>query len=285
MLGQRQVKPGQLVGPGSQITTLTPLPNVWVIANYKETQITHMAVGQRAQITVDTFPGHKLRGHVLAFAPASGAEFALLPPDNATGNFTKVVQRIAVKISIEDADGLADRLIPGMSVEARIDARDGKAMSAATPAVGSGVVAPTLASPPTSVPWLGLLAVLMGTFISTLNGRLSTFGLADIRGALGAGFDEGAWITTAQTTAQMFVTLAAIWMGAAYGPRRVSDRRIDCVRAHLPADAVLDDIAHVPRPAVPGRPGIGLLHSTHVELHPAQHAAATIGHLASRSMR
>jgi membrane fusion protein (multidrug efflux system) len=126
VLGQRQVKPGQLVGPGSQITTLTPLPNVWVIANYKETQITHMAVGQKAQITVDTFPGHTLRGHVLAFSPASGAEFALLPPDNATGNFTKVVQRIAVKIMIDDDSGLADRLIPGMSVEAKVDARAGK---------------------------------------------------------------------------------------------------------------------------------------------------------------
>jgi DHA2 family multidrug resistance protein len=84
-----------------------------------------------------------------------------------------------------------------------------------------GVTAPTLASPPTKIPWLGLFAVLMGTFISTLNGRLSTFGLADIRGALGAGFDEGAWITTSQTMAQMSVTLAAIWMGSAYGPRRV----------------------------------------------------------------
>jgi membrane fusion protein (multidrug efflux system) len=124
VLGLRQVKPGQLVGVGSQITTLTPLPNVWVIANYKETQLTHMAVGQRARISVDTFPGHRLRGHVLAFAPASGAEFALLPPDNATGNFTKVVQRIAVKIAIDDADGLADRLLPGMSVEAEVDARD-----------------------------------------------------------------------------------------------------------------------------------------------------------------
>jgi DHA2 family multidrug resistance protein len=82
-------------------------------------------------------------------------------------------------------------------------------------------VAPTLPAPPTSIPWLGLLAVLLGTFISTLNGRLSTFGLADIRGAVGAGFDEGAWITTAQTTAQMFITLAAVWMGSAYGPRRV----------------------------------------------------------------
>jgi membrane fusion protein (multidrug efflux system) len=126
VIGQRQVKPGQLVGVGSQITTLTPLPQVWVIANYKETQLTHMAVGQKAQITVDTFPGHTLHGHLLAFAPASGAEFALLPPDNATGNFTKVVQRIAVKIAIDDADGLADRLVPGMSVEAAIDARDGR---------------------------------------------------------------------------------------------------------------------------------------------------------------
>jgi DHA2 family multidrug resistance protein len=94
-------------------------------------------------------------------------------------------------------------------------------MNATAPALRSGVSAPTLPSPPTSIPWLGLFAVLMGTFISTLNGRLSTFGLADIRGAVGAGFDDGAWITTAQTTAQMFITLAAIWMGAAYGPRRV----------------------------------------------------------------
>ena len=122
VLGQRQVKPGQLVGIGTQIVTLTPLPKVWVVANYKETQLTHMAVGQQARIRVDTFPGYTLRGHVQAFAPASGAEFALLPPDNATGNFTKVVQRISVKIVIDDADGLADRLVPGMSVNASVDA-------------------------------------------------------------------------------------------------------------------------------------------------------------------
>ncbi len=124
MLGQREVKPGQLVGAGTQIAMLTPLPNVWVIANYKETQVTHMAIGQRAQITVDSFPGHTLRGHLLAFSPGSGAEYALLPPDNATGNFTKVVQRIPVKIVIDDADGLADRLAPGMSVVASIDATE-----------------------------------------------------------------------------------------------------------------------------------------------------------------
>ena len=126
VLGQRQVKPGQYVGIGSQITALIPLPHLWVIANYKETQLTHMALGQKADIVVDTFPGHTLHGHLLAFSPASGSQFALLPPDNATGNFTKVVQRVAVKIAIDDPDGLADRLIPGMSVEARIDARDGR---------------------------------------------------------------------------------------------------------------------------------------------------------------
>ncbi len=74
---------------------------------------------------MDAFPGHLLRGHVLAFAPGSGALFALLPPDNATGNFTKVVQRLAVKIAIDDADGLADRLRPGLSANAKVDARDG----------------------------------------------------------------------------------------------------------------------------------------------------------------
>jgi membrane fusion protein (multidrug efflux system) len=126
VIGQRQVKPGQYVGVGSQITTLAPLPNVWVLANYKETQLTHMAVGQKAEITVDTFPGHRMRGHLDAFAPASGAQFALLPPDNATGNYTKIVQRVAVKILIDDADGLRDRLVSGLSVEARVDARDGR---------------------------------------------------------------------------------------------------------------------------------------------------------------
>jgi membrane fusion protein, multidrug efflux system len=124
VIGQRQVKPGQFVPVGGQVTSLTPLPNVWVIANYKETQLTHMIAGQKAEIRVDTFPGRTLWGHVLAFAPGSGQVFSLLPPDNATGNFTKVVQRVAVKIVIDDAAGLADRLRPGMSVIATVETRE-----------------------------------------------------------------------------------------------------------------------------------------------------------------
>jgi membrane fusion protein (multidrug efflux system) len=125
VISQRQVRVGQYVSIGSQITTLTPLPHVWIIANYKETQLTHMTVGNRAEITVDTFPGRVLKGHVQAFSPGAGSVFALLPPDNAIGNFTKVVQRIAVKIVIDDTDGLTDRLAPGMSVVVKVDAQDG----------------------------------------------------------------------------------------------------------------------------------------------------------------
>jgi len=121
VLGQRMVRPGQYLPIGGEVTSLTPLPHVWVIANFKETQLTRIRPGQPATLSVDAYPDHVLKGHVLAFAPASGSQFALLPPDNATGNFTKVVQRIAVKIVIDDADGLTDRLSAGMSVVADVD--------------------------------------------------------------------------------------------------------------------------------------------------------------------
>jgi len=102
-----------------------PLPNVYVIANYKETQLTHVKPGQPVEIVVDTFRSQTLRGHVERISPASGSQFALLPPDNATGNFTKVVQRIPVKIALEEGQLLLSRLLPGMSVVANIDTFDG----------------------------------------------------------------------------------------------------------------------------------------------------------------
>ena len=121
VIGQRQVKPGQFVPAGGQVTALVPLPRVWVMANFKETQLTRMRLGAKARIRIDTYPGRKLSGHVIGFAPGSGAQFALLPPDNATGNFTKVVQRVAVKIAIDSDDGLGDLLRPGLSVVATVD--------------------------------------------------------------------------------------------------------------------------------------------------------------------
>jgi membrane fusion protein, multidrug efflux system len=121
LVGERQVRPGQYVSVGTQVITLVPLPNVWVVANYKETQMTRIRVGQPAHATVDAFPGVVLHGHVDSWSPASGAQFALLPPDNATGNFTKVVQRIPVKIVLDPDPALAYLLRPGMSVIATID--------------------------------------------------------------------------------------------------------------------------------------------------------------------
>jgi membrane fusion protein (multidrug efflux system) len=120
MVSERDVRNGQYVHAGSQVISVVPLDNVWVLGNYKETQLTHVAIGQRAEIRVDTFPGVVITAMVDSIAPASGAQFSLLPPDNATGNFTKVVQRIPVKLRIAPDNPLAGKLLPGMSVIATI---------------------------------------------------------------------------------------------------------------------------------------------------------------------
>ena len=101
-------------------------PEVWVTANYKETQLEQLRPGQRVSLEVDSFPGHKFAGTVESLSPASGAEFALLPPDNATGNFTKIVQRVPVKIVFNEASvrDFAGRIVPGMSVVVKVDVRN-----------------------------------------------------------------------------------------------------------------------------------------------------------------
>jgi membrane fusion protein, multidrug efflux system len=117
-VGERQVRTGQLVSPGTQVLTFVS-ETKWIQANYRETQLTHMKVGDSAEIRIDAYPGQRMRGKVLEIAPASGSQFALLPPDNATGNFTKVVQRIPVKIALDDP-ALATHLRPGLSVIATV---------------------------------------------------------------------------------------------------------------------------------------------------------------------
>jgi membrane fusion protein (multidrug efflux system) len=122
-VGVRTAQIGQYVQPGTQLMAVVPLHAVYITANYMETQLTHVRPGQPVTIAVDTFPGTVVHGHVESTAPASGQQFALLPPDNATGNFTKIVQRIPVKIALDEHDPLAGRLRPGMSVEPTIDTR------------------------------------------------------------------------------------------------------------------------------------------------------------------
>jgi membrane fusion protein (multidrug efflux system) len=127
VVGERQVQPGDYVNIGSSLINIVPLPNVYVIANYKETQLTRVRPGQPVEITIDTFPDQTLHGTVERVSPASGSQFALLPPDNATGNFTKVVQRIPVRIALDKGQPL----LPGMSAVTRIRVDESAAASGA----------------------------------------------------------------------------------------------------------------------------------------------------------
>jgi membrane fusion protein, multidrug efflux system len=115
-VGARSLRVGQFVQAGTQLMAVVPLDAVYVVANFKETQLTHVRNGQPVEIRIDSFRGPTLKGHVDSLSPASGLEFALLPPDNATGNFTKIVQRVPVKIVLDD-HSLKGLLRPGMSAE------------------------------------------------------------------------------------------------------------------------------------------------------------------------
>ena len=128
IVGNRTLRTGQFVQAGTQLMSLVPANGAYIIANYKETQLTDVHEGQAVDVTVDTYPGQTVHGHVDSVAPASGQEFALLPPDNATGNFTKVVQRIPVKIAIDG--GASIDLRPGMSVIPTIKTHPRNAVSA-----------------------------------------------------------------------------------------------------------------------------------------------------------
>jgi membrane fusion protein (multidrug efflux system) len=124
IVGERKVRAGQLVSPGTQVLSLVQ-QSVWVQANYKEDQLRYIREGDPAEVRVDAFPGAVFKGKVGQISPASGSQFALLPPDNATGNYTKVAQRVPVKILLDGRQDATDRLRPGLSVVATIRTREG----------------------------------------------------------------------------------------------------------------------------------------------------------------
>ena len=144
VVGNRAGRVGQYVKPGTQLVSLVPLPYVYITANFKETQLTHMRPGQRAEIWVDAYPDKKLTGVIESFSPASGAQFSLLPPDNATGNFTKIVQRVPVRIALPTDAPVARLLRPGLSVTVTVDTREAPRETAAghAPLVGSAQATP-----------------------------------------------------------------------------------------------------------------------------------------------
>jgi membrane fusion protein, multidrug efflux system len=140
--GNRAGQTGQYVKPGTPLLSLVPLPQVYVTANFKETQLTHIRPGQPAEISVDAYPDQPLQGRVESFAPGSGAQFSLLPPDNATGNFTKIVQRVPVRIAVPANGPLVRLLRPGLSVTVTVDTRREGAAEA-----GDGILGAAYAEP------------------------------------------------------------------------------------------------------------------------------------------
>jgi len=123
VIGNKGVQIGQYVKAGTQLMSVVPLPQIYVVANFKETQLENMRPGQPVEISVDAYPHQTLSGTVESFAPASGAVFSLLPPENATGNFTKVVQRVPIRIAVPRDNPLAGLIRPGLSVEVSVDTR------------------------------------------------------------------------------------------------------------------------------------------------------------------
>jgi membrane fusion protein (multidrug efflux system) len=125
-VGDRSVRVGQYAQPGTRLMTIVPVQDVYLVANYKETQIGLMRAGQPATIHVDALSGTDLHGTVVSFSPGTGSQFALLPPQNATGNFTKIVQRVPVRIHIDAGQETRAVLVPGLSVTVRVDTRSGQ---------------------------------------------------------------------------------------------------------------------------------------------------------------
>jgi membrane fusion protein (multidrug efflux system) len=125
-VGDRTVRVGQYAQPGTRLMTIVPVQDVYLEANFKETQIGLMRPGQPATIHVDALPGTNLHGTIVSFSPGTGSQFALLPPQNATGNFTKIVQRVPVRIRVDASQATRDLLLPGLSVTVRVDTRSGR---------------------------------------------------------------------------------------------------------------------------------------------------------------
>jgi len=125
-VGNKTVQPGQFVQPGVRLMSIVPVHNLYINANFKETQLGLMRVGQPVRVKVDAIEGVELHGHVESIAPGTGAQFSLLPPQNATGNFTKIVQRIPVRVAIDPGPEARRLLVPGMSVEVTVDTRSAR---------------------------------------------------------------------------------------------------------------------------------------------------------------
>ncbi len=186
------------------------LDDIWVTANFKESQLRYMRPGQRATISVDAY-GKKYNGHVESIAGASGALFSLLPPENATGNYVKVVQRIPVKITFDPGETKEHILRPGMSVEPKVWMQ---MSSAALTADGAALPRPAIN------PWIIAMAVTLATFMEVLDTSIANVSLPHIAGSLSAGTDESTWVLTSYLVSNAIVLPLSGWISSIIGRKR-----------------------------------------------------------------
>jgi membrane fusion protein (multidrug efflux system) len=139
VVGDLSARPGQFVRPGAQVLAIVPLGRAYVVANFKETQVGHLRIGQTVEIRADAFPGQRILGHIESFAPASGTEFAMIPVEHASGNFTRITQRLPVRIALEEAP-IATALRPGLSLQVRVDTHSEGTASFAEAAVAAPTI-------------------------------------------------------------------------------------------------------------------------------------------------
>jgi membrane fusion protein (multidrug efflux system) len=132
VVGNRSARAGAYATVGAQLLAVVPSQGLWVDANFKESQLAHMTAGQPVEVTADVLPGMQFHGRIASLAPATGAQFSVIPPENATGNFTKIVQRVPVRILLDGAAAELGHLRPGLSVIARVDQRPGAALHEAS---------------------------------------------------------------------------------------------------------------------------------------------------------
>ena len=146
VVGDLTIRVGEAARPGAQVMAVVPLRATYVTANFKETQVHKLRLGQHVLIKADAFPGQEVEGVVASFAPASGSEFALIPVEHASGNFTKITQRLPVRIALAPSD-LARALRPGLSLEVKVDARSEGGASFAEAAAGEAATRQALLKP------------------------------------------------------------------------------------------------------------------------------------------
>ncbi len=213
VIGNRRAWSGSFVSSGTQLLSLVPAHGLWIDANFKENQLAHMRAGQPVTIVADVLPNHTFKGHVASLAPATGSRFSILPAENATGNFTKIVQRVPVRIALEGDGAKLDVLRPGLSVNRH---RERKEPSMSTV---QALSAPQGLSMPTAKKIFAFASMCVGIFIALIDIQIVSASLRDIGGGLSAGDDETVWVQTSYLIAEIIIIPLSGWLARVMSTR------------------------------------------------------------------